>query len=354
MPPFAGAGTAATWHTLDPVDLTFRAIAEPEPGARFRARFAAVWPHYRAWFLRDGDAARPSYAVARRMLREHMPELVPAWQRMVELAGGGDVAARMLALYDPPPLVSGCSQLVLGEESPVLVRNYDFDPARFEGVISRTALGGRGVIGMSDCLWGLLDGINEDGLAVSLAFGGRRAAGAGFGIPLVLRYVLETCATVGQALRTLARVPVQGAYNVTLLDRGGEAATAYVAADRPLVVAPVPAAANHGAAVEWPEHARATRTVERERRLHELIGVLANDAIGEFLEPPLYSTAYADGFGTLYTAVHRPADGAVEYVWPAAARPGAAGRIVWRQSFAAFEEGSRTVALASEALRAAA
>ena len=323
----------------------FRAISEPQPGECFRARFEEAWPHYRRWFLRDGDAARPSSATARALLREHMPELVPSWTRLVELAGGGDLAARMLALYDPPPLVSGCSQLVLAGESPLLVRNYDFDPARLEGVISHSALGGRGVIGMSDCLWGLLDGINEDGLAVSLAFGGRRTTGAGFGIPLVLRYLLETCATVAQALRALRRLPVQGAYNVTLLDRGGEAATAHVAADRPLRVAPTPAATNHGPGVEWPEHARATRTLERERRLRALLAAGAGDPIAAFLEPPLHSTAYGDGFGTLYTAVHRPAEGAVDYVWPGAS---------WRQSFAAFDEGARTIALPSAPLRAAA
>ena len=38
---------------------------------------------------------------------------------------------------------------------------------------------------MSDCLWGLLDGMNDDGLGVSLTFGGRRVLGDGFGIPIV-------------------------------------------------------------------------------------------------------------------------------------------------------------------------
>jgi predicted choloylglycine hydrolase len=113
---------------VDAVDLTFRAVAEPWPGAGWQARFAETWPAYRDWFLRDGDAARPSYAVARRMLHDHMPELVPAWERMVELAGGGDLAARMLALYGSPPLVSGCSQAVFDLRQPILVRNYDFDP----------------------------------------------------------------------------------------------------------------------------------------------------------------------------------------------------------------------------------
>jgi predicted choloylglycine hydrolase len=322
--------------------LEFYAVAEPQPGPRLRARFEATWPAYRAWYLRDGDAARPSYPVVRDALRDHMPELVPAWERIVELAGGGDLAARMLSLYDPPPLVTGCSQAVRG---PLLVRNYDFDPALLEGVIGLTALRGQRVIGMSDCLWGLLDGMNESGLAVSLAFGGRRATGAGFGVSLVLRYLLETCATTAQAVRALERLPVQGAYNVTLLDRGGDAATAYLAADRRPLVAPTRAATNHQRAVEWPEHARATRTLERERRLRALLGEREDDAIAAFLAPPLHTTAYGDGFGTLYTAVHRPAAGAVEYLWPGAA---------WRQSFDAFHEGTRPIALQSTRLRAAA
>ena len=49
------------------------------------------------------------------------------------------------------------------------------------------------MLGMSDCLWGLLDGVNDAGLAVSLTFGGRRDVGDGFAIPLVVRYLLETC-----------------------------------------------------------------------------------------------------------------------------------------------------------------
>jgi len=48
-----------------------------------------------------------------------------------------------------------------------------------------------------------------------------------------------------------------------------------------------------------------------------------------FMEPPLYSTAYSRGFGTLYTADYRPAEGVVTYHWPGA---------TWTQSFAAFRD----------------
>ena len=53
-----------------------------------------------------------------------------------------------------------------------------------------------------------------------------------------------------------------------------------------------------------------------------------------FLFAPLYSMAYARAFGTLYTALYRPHTGATEIFWP---------DFTWRQSFAAFAEGSRRV-----------
>ena len=92
------------------VPFTFRSIEELELGPKWQAVFEERWPHYRAWFLREGEAARPSYATSVRMLRAHMPELVPAYDRVVELAGGGDLAARMLSLYKPPPYLAACSQ----------------------------------------------------------------------------------------------------------------------------------------------------------------------------------------------------------------------------------------------------
>jgi predicted choloylglycine hydrolase len=315
------------------VELSFKAIAEPWPGPRWRARFETTWPAYRDWYLRDGDAARPSFAEARERLQRHVPELVPAWTRLVELAGGGDVAARMLSLYGTPPLVTGCSQAAL--PGPVLARNYDFHPALFEGVIALTQLGRRRVIGMSDCLWGLLDGMNDSGLAVSLAFGGRRATGPGFAAPLIVRYLLETCDTTAEAIAALQRVPVQVSYNLTILDASGAAATARIAPDRPVALAPHPVAANHQGHVEWSEHATAFRSVEREAKLLEL---LEDPDVNAFLEAPLLNGDYEHGFGTLYTAIHRPAGGTIEYRWPGEQ---------WIQSFGAFAEGERAVMVQS-------
>ena len=62
------------------------------------------------------------------MLREHLPELLPTWERLVELVGGGDLEARFLSLYDPPAFVAGCTQALWTHRTPALIRNYDYAP----------------------------------------------------------------------------------------------------------------------------------------------------------------------------------------------------------------------------------
>jgi predicted choloylglycine hydrolase len=193
---------------------------------------------------------------------------------------------------------------------------------------------------MSDCLWGLLDGMNDGGLAVSLTFGGRRVLGDGFGIPLVVRYLLETCEDVASARETLTRLPYSLSHNLTVLDRSGQILTAYLSPDREPIFRAFPAATNHQGIVEWPEQARATRTIERERQIVNLLddpGIDAGGFVDAFLRAPLFSTAYGSGFGTLYTAAYDVIGGVVDYRWPAHA---------WRLGFDAFIESDHTEVLA--------
>jgi len=316
--------------------LEFEAVEELSPGPKWQARFEAMWPAYRAWYLKDGGSDRPDLATCRRALTRHMPELVPAYERLVELAGGDELAARLLSLYRPPGFVVGCSQGAWTRDAPVLARNYDYPVSRLEGIVYLTEWSGRRVLGMSDCLWGLLDGINDAGLAVSLTFGGRRDVGDGFGIPLVVRYLLEVCADVAEARDALAQIPVHAAQNLTLLDRSGAFLTAYVGPGRAPEFRAVAATTNHQGKVEWPEYARAIRTVEREQRVLELLDdpTLTRDQFVEaFLEPPLRNTEYVQGFGTIYTAAYYPADGRAEYRWP---------DFTWEQSLHRFEETRHT------------
>jgi predicted choloylglycine hydrolase len=315
-----GYGIGLPWEGLAPagaVSLTLRAFAEDQPGDQVREHLAASWPAFRNWW-RDGPALRPTAGEAKARLTEHMPELVPTWERLTAMIPGDPDAGAALALWNPPPFLAGCSQAAVLNGGPALIRNYDWDYRLFDGVVARTAYAGRRVLGMLDCLWGLLDGVNDAGLAVSLTFGGRPQVGDGFGIPLVIRYTLEVCATVDEAVQVLRRMPVHMSYNVTALDRSGRWATVYLAPDRPARVTARAVTTNHQGSVEWAPYAAAIRSVERAERLEDLLahGADAATVTAACLRSPLYASRFHDGFGTLYTAEYQAAEGIARYHWP--------------------------------------
>ncbi len=319
------------------MQLLWRAINEPQPGPKWAALFGEFWPDYHRWWLSEGADARPTYWQGLQALKLHMPEIVPIYEELCALAGGGDHAARFLSFHCPPPYLSGCSQAIWPGKEPVLVRNYDYNPTAFDRLILRTEWLGRTVMGTSDGLWGLVDGMNDAGLAVSLTFGGRSVVGDGFGVPLILRYVLQTCTTTQEAGQALARLPTHMSYNVTVLDAKRNYLTALMAPDRPAILTHAAVATNHQEKVEWASHARFTATVERERFLLQRLTLHVEPEekfVGAFLRPPLYSTAFSQGFGTLYTAVYRPRLGQMEVQWPKA---------VWPLDIHDFREDSRMI-----------
>jgi predicted choloylglycine hydrolase len=312
--------------------LTFASLEEARPGPKWQALFQLHWDAYRRWFLSEGPRARPPYYTSRKQLATHMPELVSTYDTLAELAGGGDLAARFLSLYRPPPYLTGCSQAIWGGPHPLLARNYDYAAQLCEAMVLKTTWNGRSVIGQSDCLWGILDGMSDAGLAVSLSFGGSRKVGEGFGVPVLLRYVLEFCNSTAEACQVLARLPSHMAYNVAVVDSSGDYRTVFLAPGRRGDVRKVAVSTNHQDTIEWHDHARATRTLERERHLYQRLrdpAAAPARLVRAFLLPPVYSNAYSRGYGTLYTAVYRPASGQVEYLWP---------DLSWRQSFAEFRE----------------
>jgi signal transduction histidine kinase/predicted choloylglycine hydrolase len=303
--------------------IEFIGVDEDRPGPRWRALHEETWPAYRRWWLQHGPDVRPDREAAAAALALHMPELVETYRAMVALAGDDDDTAAMLALWNPPPFIVACSQAVAADATtgePVLVRNYDYDPRLFEATVYRSRWATRRVIGTGDCLWGLVDGMNDAGLAVSLTFGGRREVGDGFGVPLVIRYVLEVCDDVEDGIEVLRRLPHQLSYNVTLADRSGRVATVRIAPDHPAVVTAETRATNHPESVEWPEHAAWVRSVERldHLALLQAAETAAEALVDSMLAPPLIARQWDEGFATLYTAAYRPRSGTLTYHWPGA------------------------------------
>ncbi|MFP5346070.1 MAG: C45 family autoproteolytic acyltransferase/hydrolase [Actinomycetes bacterium] len=319
--------------------LEMRAVDLSAESGTAEDLFDESWPAWRSWYLREGDRARPSLAECRRQLTRHMPELMPVWERLSQrVRPGDDLAARFLSQYRPPALTSACSNLALPE--PALLRNYDYDPDLFDSLVTRTDYL-RPVVGTSDQFWGLLDGVNDAGLAASFTFGGREAEGDGFGVPLVIRYLLETCENVHEAASVLRRIPVHVPYNVTVVDAAGNHATVFVGPDRDAGVTASRVTTNHQESVDWPEHAARIGSVTRLSRLSDLVADTPDHEAAAtcMLSSPMRAERYDIGFGTLYTAVMLPVEHVVEYRWPGS---------TWRLSCDAFEEGTHVVEVPEE------
>lgn len=302
------------------MNLHFNTIAEPGlPGPKWQKLFNTHWEAYHKWFESKGSSFVPDLKTSQAALKKYMPEMWPTYERLCKLANADEVAARFLTGFQPPAYISACSQAVLPGDGLKLVRNYDYHPDLTEGAQLMSAWNGKKVIATSDCLIGVLDGMNEDGLAISLTFGGRKAVGEGFGIPFILRYVLEFCSNVEEAVAALKRIPSHMSYNVTVIDKSGAFKTVQLAPDRAPLVTDSAYATNHQGTVDWPENAAFNKTLERSAFIKTLLseeGTSAGDKADRFLQPPLYNTMFKEGFGTLYTAVYHPAAGTVQLRWP--------------------------------------
>jgi predicted choloylglycine hydrolase len=307
-------------HSKDRSLLQFRSLAEGLPGGTWARVFQHGWPGWRSWYVARGGRNGPSLRESRRALGRFMPEMVKLWDQLVATVEADEDVARFLTFWCPPRYLVNCSQAVLVDvDGPLLVRNYDLDPPLNEATLLDSAWRRRRVIGMVEGMSGLADGMNDAGLAVSLTFGGRVTTGRGFGIPWIVRYVLEVCNDVPSAIEALRAVPCHMSYNVTALDRDGDWASVMLSPDRPPMVSRAPSITNHQLGIEWPRHGRLSNTLARAAFLETLLErpqLGGAGLIDAFLQPPLFETGYARGFGTVYTAAYRPALGEVTLLWP--------------------------------------
>jgi len=299
--------------------LTFRGLHEEGPGPAWDAVLALGWPGWRGWYLERKRTERSEITAGLRAIRRHIPAWERVWEALVARGGGDDDLAAFLTFWSPPRYLLGCSQLAFrGADGPCLIRNYDLDPVLNEATVLSTRWSGTRVMGMVDGLAGLADGMNEHGLAVSLAFGGRAVVGRGFGAPVIVRYVLERAHNTEEAVEMLRAIPSHMAYNITVMDRAGRSATIFLSPDRPAIDAKRGYATNHQIGVEWAQHAQMSKTVERGERLAALdpqsTGVA--QAVGAFLSGPVYSTGFRRGFGTVYTAIYDCSTLTITLVWP--------------------------------------
>ena len=325
---------------------TFRARSIGEIDSQWQAVFDDYWPAYKSWYRqkKPGGINPGALKQGHRQLTKIIPEMLPLYESFLEVSNDCPVAAQFLTGYQPPAYLVSCSQAVLLEEEPLLIRNYDLSPDLSENLLTQSNWLGQDIIGSNECLWGLDDGMNKSGLAASLTFGGSNQVGKGFGIPFILRYMLQTCENVKQAIKVLQRVPSHMAYNITLLDKRGAFATVMVAPDQAAIVTHERCITNHQSRVTWPQQAVFSKTLERKQFLDELLvrGKVNEQQLRKaFLAAPLRSANYPQKFGTVYTAVYKPSSETMSYHWPAEKS--------WRHSFADFRASAKTVNLGKQA-----
>ena len=190
------------------------------------------------------------------MLREHMPELVPTYERLFELAGGGDVAARMLSLWTAAVVTCRAARRASGRAaSPCSCATTTTRPRGSRARSCRPAGTGRRVIGMSDCLWGLLDGVNDAGLAVSLAFGGRPVRRRRLRRPAGRALPARDLRDGRRGARGLARAAASPRAHAHAGRPHGRVADRLPRARPRAGLPPAAGATNHQGDVEWTEHA---------------------------------------------------------------------------------------------------
>ena len=172
------------------------------------------------WFnIRSEERAFKAYAPA-------------LWEEIGGIADGLNIPMEQAVLYFGNDSLrmptGGCSALMSGG---VYGRNYDFRPRGYEARFALLQVrGSYASIGGSHQLTGRLDGMNEHGLSIGLHLIKIRPRSPGLTSTLLVRRVLDSCATTAEAIDLLRHLPHAMQYNYSLLDAGGVAAVAEAAA----------------------------------------------------------------------------------------------------------------------------
>lgn len=203
---------------------------------------------------------------------------------------------------------SGCS-IMTGDN--YLIRNYDYHPKTYEGryVFFQPTDQGYAIAGPSQRITGRMDGMNEKGLALGYNFMHRKKPGDGFICCMIGRLVLESCATVDEAVAMLKEIPHRHSFSYIVCDGSGET---YVveASPRGVKVRQSNICTNH---FEIMKHENRNYLIDSERRMNVMRREQESlsDAYDAFrllngTDKGIFSDQYRNWAGTIHTSAYFP------------------------------------------------
>jgi predicted choloylglycine hydrolase len=205
----------------------------------------------------------------------------------------------------------GCSSLMTNVS---YGRNYDYSPRRYDPTL--VAIQPKGVhasLAFADRFTGRVDGMNEHGLCVGLHLVNFRPVRSGLACILIVRMVLDQCATTQEAVRLLTRIPHGQPFNYSLLDAVGPAAV--------VEASPLATAVRYGRQLACTNHFQTAKLARYNRQYagsHQRLPPLETWSRAELSsqqlfaalnhgESPVFDHGYRSGSGTLHTFVCEPA-----------------------------------------------
>lgn len=250
--------------------------------------------------------------------KAELQRLAPAYLRELEGMAEGlgmdvDTSIRLYSGYDIAFPEMGCTVLAQGN---LYVRNYDFSPELYDArLVFMKPEKGFASVGFSQQITGRLDGMNEKGLVVGLHFVNSGYRGKGFIATTIVRMLLERCATIGEALELIQRIPHGYCYNYSMLDSSGQAIIVEAAPERQVIrSASRLACTNHFESQELQGMNRGTASGSQQRKQfveelqnHNMTPISAYKQFNDRTSP-LFFEDYQGYFGTLHTVVYSPKD----------------------------------------------
>ncbi|HLS09093.1 C45 family peptidase [Lentibacillus sp.] len=134
------------------------------------------------------------------------------WSRAAALFSGYDV---------PRPIALGCSAMLTDA---YYVRNYDFSPELYDSYFSLIQPAKAfATAGYNLQALGRHEGVNQHGLVAGLHFVSNNGYTTGISAWTAIRMILDTCATVSEAINMLKEIPHAACYNFSMGEEGGNA-----------------------------------------------------------------------------------------------------------------------------------